>query len=270
MTAALSRIEREYVLEVLGNEKPAIYIHRATEILTITPSSYTITNNRLVFSDFLYSGTVTVVFPHRGRQMCFLSTIKNDSQRSCLNIPEEVLKYDSAGQKKAAAVLRFTLSDNSILSVKTHPEFPIIQQTVNETPAFRDFQNYFFKNVSVFREELRMQLFACRQASFFMSRLYTYTKYVQTQPHESMAPYFLFADDQRVLCAFCTDTIKKLPICENPIRLKIAPRTIKALAAPEFKLIINKKLIYTSFLFANLAFEDKRFLYENAYPTRYR
>lgn len=269
MPISLSRIEREYVLQIMKDTLPPLSILFNNFLITIPEKSYSIQESNFIIplsNDFQVStSTVTVFFRHKQRGMFFLADITPSSTGFyAFKIISDLCKDDIQKQTDKNSKTRITIS-NSVFESCAIPAFPLDCILIDPSLCVsrRETINKIAEKAGLSQSE-----------SLVSYRLFEYLdRFTQDSQSEFVDPtsgHFFFIDHQYVLVS-----VLKLPCTVHKssdlfsLSIEYEKRIVLVDSMVNGTIQINKNLTVVCFSMKNAQEEDKRFLFEKLYKSKY-
>lgn len=276
---ALNRIDRNFIFQEFLHSKPTIHIIEKNSVLTFFFDQYTIANNIIELQKKinLEQGAYTILFTHKQRLISGHIILQRDKNTYFFLFPETLSLYDKEENKHCSASLFFVTEKPQNLPITV----------LDECPLFH-FENDFLceQNNTLLLNQVRSMLryknnrvddFCVNRLYFFLTQLSHGNLSSATHFDLSKRISMLFLSE-RFVVFFVSESLMRIlsSIEEKTISIKIGTRFISiSLSRMAGLMHIEKNrslpvpMVLIAFSNTKVSLEDKRFLYESVYQTKY-
>lgn len=267
MEPALSRIEREYVISSMEEEKPPLLIVCGSLCSAISGEGYSIDGEEMLLDRPLPFGSgavVRVFFSHRKRGVFFDAPLPGSAgtQASRLVLGRDIYKEQKREASQALPDITL-LYESRMASVKPASWFIL-------EPAFSDPSRILSNPGGVAQVAERLGIPPDSSAA---ARSFEFLVSLRESPAKDRADrggFLSFIDETACTCTLSKDYTSRIPD-SAPVEASIRyrRRTIKAKALLSGRVSVDPKTDLAAFRFMDIQEEDKRFLHERAYLRKY-
>ncbi len=268
MDPALTRIEREYVLRNMADEKPALLLVSGTNCVAVVPEDYAIETETLTLRVGLPFPSMTeirVFFSHRKRGIFFDSAIHTPGAGFSCSIPIGDRVY-----KESAAECDTSFP---VLTVKTGP------LAITARPASWFPVESFFPNASLFAErknriETLSERLGFADFPLHAARVFEYATDLIAKKKDDRVTYgagiLIFADERAVCLTVRKDALSSMENGgETRITIEYPNRKIKFVGTLTGEIAVDSATAILAARVTDMHEEDKRFIHERVYRNRY-
>lgn len=265
MPKPLNRIEWEYVFTSFLKEKPFLSILHSGGFLKLSGKQYKIENSFIYFAEKndTCTGTSKILFTHKKRPLYFSAVIKKKDGVCFFKFSDALYKYDITEDEESVGItftnsgggkLSATIADNIFLKAPHFAKYAYADEA--DKNAVLDFSSKIFSAMGV----------ACKKPSFvFLKIMYEIAEKGLTPYKE---PCLVFADGTFLLIFIKPQKLKRISaMLSAKTEIRFERRTINLAASFLFE--YTAKATLACFEVTDIQEEDKRFLYENTYLTKY-
>ncbi len=265
MPKPLNRIERDYVFTSFLKEKPFLSILHSGGLLKLSGGQYKVENSFIYFAEKNYrcAGSSKILFTHKKRPLYFSAVINKKDGVYFFKFSDTLYKYDFMKNEAAGGITftnsgggKFTadIADNSPLKTLNSGEYTHTDE--EEKNAVLDFASKIFSVSGISPQKLPFML---------LKMIYTISENGLTPNTE---PCLVFADGSFLLIFTKPQKLKRLSsMLSAKAEIRFERRTINLTASFLFE--YTAKASVACFEVNDIQEEDKRFLYENTYITKY-
>lgn len=277
MPAQLNRIESEYIFKSFLEEKPVITILHSNGLLRLNKMQYKIKDSCIFFANKTgeAAGEVKVLFTHKKRPLYFTGKINIQKEFSFFKFSSELYKYDFI-EKNETGLITLTNSGGGKFSADISPDFPLKLNVENLSDSLKNdlsrqdeyeefllFKESFFSAAELPKDDLPPAL---------TERVYEIAEKGKRPKHE---PALVFSDGSYMLIFSTAQNTKRISSMQSArTEIRLGRRQIKFLSSFLFEyplkgIFYKKEYSITCLAIDGIQEEDKRFLYENTYFSKY-
>ncbi len=267
MEPALSRIEREYVISSMEEEKPPLLIVCGSLCSAVPGEAYRILGEEMILDrslPFASGSVVRVFFSHRQRGVFFDAPVPLGTGRPEIRLAlgSDIFKEGIREISQTLPVVTITF-DSRTAAVKPASWFAL-------EPAFSDPGKILSNPGGVAQVAQRLGIpqessAAARNLEFLVS-----LREGPAMDRSNRGGLLSFIDETACTCTLSKDYSSILPV-SAPVEASIRyrRRTIRAKAIFSGRVSVDPNTDLAAFLFQEIQEEDKRFLHERAYLKKY-
>lgn len=264
MHSSLSRIEREYIIQSLGEDLPRLNV--IGNGLSFTVDKYRCNGKTIEWdAPAVSSGESTwpakIYFTHKKRTMSFSTSVTNGETSCCCSIPADIFPA-----KKIPAHMEDCM---------LFPDIPGTRYAVFPVPVRRiSYEQVYAEEYPSAIQALAARAGISPDGRYAVSVLAGYLDGIRkgtiTVPSEEDAGHIVFSDHQRFLVSLPVSCSRHfIPQGLFSVHIQFRKRLIHAGARCTGILSVNDALVTVAAEFGTLQEEDKRFLFEHRYTEKY-
>lgn len=268
MQSLLSRIEREYVLKSLEDDLPGLTLQHGPCFEIVGERSYRVSGGIIEFSgsqcSLPGSASIGVYFKHKKREMYFASTLRKDAGKYLLPLPENLYKFD--GDERADSGCRMTLPlSGAIFELPDSADFPL--DVVFVDPDLKS-----TKQAAMVKLVVRIGLDAKAYGSSLLA--FRLLEFIERFRDASFAlsaqPVLLYIDSSLALVSIPAAAARTVG-CDDPLPavIRCVNRKIECLSRVVGKIPVNNETLVLCLDISASQLEDKRFLHERLFRSKY-
>lgn len=264
---ALSRIEREFVIDTMRVEKPVLLVTFGSEHIVISGKDYSIVGESLAFTEidwFESNANVRVYFKHKKRGVFFDSLSVTHATEGYKSIPiSSALFKESSSPVKTAFPIATLEVGSGCLRVRPEVWFPV-------EPVFPDAALAAEKGSQL---ERLGQLLGMSDHSLCVLRTFTFIERRARKDNSLIATpsgCLVFIDDRAItMYASKTQTDSIMAMERLELKLSYEVRNIVIFAEPAGSLRFDSNSDIVALRIRDIEKEDCRFIFERTYRSRY-
>lgn len=268
MEPALSRIEREYVVKSMGEEKPDLLLVCGAVCRSVSSGEYSLRGDTLAVHiplDLVSESRVRVYFAHRKRGIYFDSSVQFvlADRSSGLLIGDRMYKEPAVQRGRAFPVL-YMETPVPVAVARPAEWFPT-------EPVFPD-PVFFMERktqIDVFADKLGLGSF-----QFHAARIFEYLSQISGRDEyksEQHSEVLLIADENAIAFTMSKELLKQCkPGDELGLILEYVNRRVRYTALCSGMMAMDSQTNIVCARTASMHEEDKRFIHERVYNSRYK